>query len=254
MKKMILTAMAALLIMGASAQDTAKIVEKKAVKVEVINKNTGKEGGSEQVKIVTQTTEDGATKLDTIKLEGGGIHLEKRLNLDKLSPGQIYELEQKRIEYSKLTPDQVFQLEKERAESKNESSPEDIIIPVIAIGSPFVAAVLLVFFILWYKEKERKGRYALLEKAIDSGREIPADFFKEPKKEPVSTLQSALVLIAAGLGLVIFLSSWRDLKMFSAAGFIPMFIGIGKLIAWFIESKRAKKTDLTPPAIEEENQ
>lgn len=79
-------------------------------------------------------------------------------------------------------------------------------------------------------------------KALEMGKDLPAEFFQEKPKKQASALESALVLIAAGIGLIvlgIFLS-----EILYGVGAICILIGIAKFIAWKIESQ--KQNDSTP--------
>ena len=89
---------------------------------------------------------------------------------------------------------------------QDEPDAEDIIdslVPLFAIVSPFLIAFLIVFFYIYYRNKKVQSRYRVMEKAIESGRELPEGFFDEPEsKRPskFSTLNQGLVCTAVGIG------------------------------------------------------
>jgi|GEM_PF-825779 len=120
------------------------------------------------------------------------------------------------------------------------------IVGLAAVVSPFLAAFSIVLIVLIFNHKNKKAKYALMEKAIEAGRDIPQSFFEEEKKNKVKTpLQSALTLIGVGLGLSIMLYFLNDeTTKLAFIGAIPFFIGIGKLIAYILEKKEQEKSEL----------
>ena len=89
-----------------------------------------------------------------------------------------------------MTPSEAFQIrmkelavERDRMLFQDEPDAEDIIdslVPLFAIVSPFLIAFLIVFFYIYYRNKKVQSRYRVMEKAIESGRELPEGFFDEP--------------------------------------------------------------------------
>ncbi|MGL4293178.1 MAG: DUF6249 domain-containing protein [Bacteroidales bacterium] len=117
---------------------------------------------------------------------------------------------------------------------------EDILIPITAIVIPFLVAFLIVFFVLRFQLNRKKEKYAVVMKALEMGKDLPAEFFQEKPKKQASPLESALVLIAAGLGLVVmavFIS-----PILYGVGALCILIGIAKFIAWKIELQKQNDT------------
>lgn len=116
------------------------------------------------------------------------------------------------------------------------SGLEDVLIPVVAIVTPFLIAFLIVFFVLRYQLSQKKAKYAVVEKALEMGKELPADFFRDTRKKTKTPLESALVLVAVGLGFIVMgaLTS----SFFYGIGALCSLIGIAKFIAWKIEQPK----------------
>jgi hypothetical protein len=57
----------------------------------------------------------------------------------------------------------------------------------------------------------------------------------QPEKRPKSDLQRAFVLIGVGLGLIIFFLAMHNNVW--GVGFIPLFMGVGYLLAWKLARK-----------------
>ena len=157
-----------------------------------------------------------------------------------------------------MTPSEAFQirikeLEVERDIAFFQDDSIDSLIPLFAIVLPFLIAFLIVFFYIYYRNKKVQSRYRVMEKAIESGRELPEGFFDEPEsKRPskFSTLDQALVCMAVGIGAFIWCigGAYELDEGFGAllVGLAAIFtlIGIGKLILYRVESrKEVRDTD-----------
>lgn len=123
---------------------------------------------------------------------------------------------------------------------------EDVLIPIVAIvfvfGVPVIVLFLILFFALRYKLKLQKERYAVVEKAIECGRELPDSFFEESSsKKPLykynkKRLSTALTLIALGVG-ILFFGLVAENKYVWAFSVVPILIGLGQLLVYRIEEK-----------------
>lgn len=133
--------------------------------------------------------------------------------------------------------------ELELADLDNEKI-QTTLIPVVAIvfvfGVPAIALFLIVLLGLRYKLKMQKDRYSVVEKAIESGRELPDAFFEEPlSKKPTynkKRLSMALTLITLGVG-ILFFGLVAENKYVWAFSVIPILIGLGQLLVYKIEEK-----------------
>lgn len=116
----------------------------------------------------------------------------------------------------------------------------ETIVEVIAILGVFLLLPLMVIALVlisnYNRRKREKRKYDLMEKAIDSGKELPVDFFKE-NKPPKNHLQKGIINIAIGLGAFLFLFFVADKAVSTLAG-IPFFIGLGQIIIHFMDEKK----------------
>lgn len=147
-----------------------------------------------------------------------------------------------------LTADQRMELERMKL-SVNEKTEallamENIVIPIVGIVVPFGIALCIVFVALYYRSEERKAKFALMEKALESGREIPLDFFAEPVKKRETSLQGALTAVGAGVGMILMFLFWSGMQHYAMIGAIPCLIGVGKLIAWKLEHPKRDDADV----------
>lgn len=113
---------------------------------------------------------------------------------------------------------------------------------IFVIGIPVIVLFLVLFFALRYKLKLQKERYAVVEKAIECGRELPDSFFEESSsKKPLykynkKRLSTALTLIALGVG-ILFFGLVAENKYVWAFSVVPILIGLGQLLVYRIEEK-----------------
>ena len=113
----------------------------------------------------------------------------------------------------------------------------------IVATAPFACAVLIVFFIIRGITSRQREHNKLIEKAIECNYPLPNDFFKAPKQSK-SRLQSALVWLAWGVGIIAFcliVSEAKDTVF--AIGFIPLLVGVAKLITYFVEDRKKEDAE-----------
>lgn len=123
-------------------------------------------------------------------------------------------------------------------------SYEELLIPIFGIVFSFVTPIAIVLIIFLNKTKQEKYRNEVLKAAIEQGRELPADFFKQQEKPKENLLRTSTFFLAFGIGIGIFFylfftPTGEGLK-FASIGLIFIFIGIGQLIAYLIERKQKK--------------
>ena len=117
-------------------------------------------------------------------------------------------------------------------------SPAIVLIVFIAVVTPFACVVLIIFFIIRAITSRQREQNKLIEKAIENNYPLPSDFFT-PAQKVRSRLQSSLVWLAWGIGIfgALFILAPND--SIYAIGLIPMFVGIAKLIAYFVEDRKS---------------
>ena len=147
-------------------------------------------------------------------------------------------------EKADLTLLQMKQKHELELENLNSKKMQTALIPVVAIvfvfGVPAIVLLLIVLLTLRYRLKIQKDRCSVIEKAIESGRELPDSFFEEPSsKKPLyikKRLSTAFTLIALGVG-ILFFGLIAENKYIWAFSAIPILIGLGQLFVYKIEEK-----------------
>ena len=116
-----------------------------------------------------------------------------------------------------------------------------VLVVFSALIAPFVCALLIVFFILRGITSRQREHNKLIEKAIECNYPLPNDFFNAPKQSK-SRLQSALVWLAWGIGIISFCLIMSNDTVY-AIGLIPLLVGIAKLITYFVEDRKKEDAE-----------
>jgi len=118
---------------------------------------------------------------------------------------------------------------------------EALLIPIVAIIFGCAVPVLIIFFIFWYRHKDKQAQYRLAEKALENGKDIPEGLFKEVQ-EPSNILAKGLKNSFLGLGLGIFLWALTGEFGLGCIGFMVMFMGIGQIVIHYTQKPSDKNT------------
>jgi hypothetical protein len=113
------------------------------------------------------------------------------------------------------------------------------ILAIMVVSFTLGLPVIVTAIILYYKHRKRRQRDAVIEKFINSGKDVPAELLASWELHPDesdSRLHQGIKLIAVSLGLYLFLhfSVGTDVALIAA---IPLFLGIARLIIWKISQK-----------------
>ena len=113
------------------------------------------------------------------------------------------------------------------------------ILAIMAVTFTLGLPVIVIAIILYYKHRKRRQRDAVIEKFINSGKDIPAELLASWELHPDesdSRLHQGIKLIAVSLGLYIFLHFFVGTDV-AVIATIPLFLGIARLIIWKISQK-----------------
>ncbi len=97
---------------------------------------------------------------------------------------------------------------------------------------PFIALIGVVWVICAYRANERRQRYALVSKAIDSNYPLPPTVFERNMRSP---LRSSTYLLALGLGVIVLFICVGAWKVGLGIGCVPILIGAAKMTAYNLE-------------------
>nr|WP_321424782.1 DUF6249 domain-containing protein [uncultured Bacteroides sp.] len=114
-----------------------------------------------------------------------------------------------------------------------------LLIPIVAIIFGCAVPVLIIFFIFWYRHKDKQAQYRLAEKALENGKDIPEGLFKEAQ-EPTNIYARGVKNAFLGLGLGIFLWALTGEFGLGCIGFMVMFMGIGQIVIHYTQKPSDK--------------
>ncbi len=118
------------------------------------------------------------------------------------------------------------------------SGPEDVIVPVAFVL--FLAFVIALPMVLKARQARSRGEIARL--IVERGGSIPSELLVPPTP-PRSDLRRGILLTALGLASVFFfLAVASDEPGVATLGLIPLFLGLGYLLYWWIERRRDTAT------------
>lgn len=120
---------------------------------------------------------------------------------------------------------------------------ENVIIPIVAIVFGCGIPVLIVFFAFFFRYKNKKAKYRLVEQALASGQPLPEGIFKEMTE--VDMRSKGIKNFFTGLGLFIFLWAITGSFAIGCIGLLIMLTGVGQ---WVTALKNNNKQE---PANEE---
>ncbi len=172
-------------------------------------------------------------------------------------PAQSTETTQEGIDsatiYSQLTADQIFQLEMQKLRMKNSrsTSVEDILVPFFM----FLFSAVIVFLVLFYSAKDKRRRYALMEKAIENGQPLPELYIKRKKeKNAFHYLTNGILFTFLGTGFLVIpfatMGHWPEFPFMFVGGFFASF-GLAFLLIGLIKFRMEKKEKSEKQNIEE---
>jgi len=120
----------------------------------------------------------------------------------------------------------------------NNFSMEDVVVPVVAIISVFGLPVFILIVLMASGYRKRKQKMELVSLYLEKGQELPEHVINAfGGAEATSSLRSGLTLVGVGIGLV---AAFGDSNG-GNFGLIPLFIGVARLIYWYMEERTPKQ-------------
>lgn len=120
----------------------------------------------------------------------------------------------------------------------------EAIIAITAIVFVFGLPIIIVFFVFYFRYKNRKAKYRLAEQALASGQQLPENFFKNVEIEDIRS--KGIKNIFLGLGLFIFL--WAATTSFGLGciGLLIMFTGFGQIVIYYTQQNKKGENPIYP--------
>jgi len=110
----------------------------------------------------------------------------------------------------------------------------------------FIAGVLIVFIIMYFKAKTRAGVQKTIRLALEKGNELTPELLDRlatPKQSQSSDLRRGVIALAIGIGFALFgsiIGEQDAVRPMIGVGMFPAIIGIGYLILWKTSDREHK--------------
>ncbi len=103
---------------------------------------------------------------------------------------------------------------------------------ILIFGTPIL--VLIAVFV--YIARKRRQKMNIIQVYLDAGKDVPPELLRTFDNGG-NSFRSGLTLTFIGLG-ILFAFSAANASSVGALGLIPMFIGISKLLYWYVEERK----------------
>lgn len=122
--------------------------------------------------------------------------------------------------------------------------PEELI-PIVSIFGIFIVPTISIAVILFYQNRNKsRERLAMIEKGIDLTEVYRIEAESKKKKEKGDSLQTGLIAIGAGVGLLFgkLLSNYDviDSTGIAIGASVTLFVGVAYIVHYVINSKKKK--------------
>lgn len=101
--------------------------------------------------------------------------------------------------------------------------------------------IIVIFLIFYFRNKNRKRKYLLLQQALANGQPLPKEAFKEITVPDNRT--KGFKNIGLGIGLFIFIWALTDEFGLACVGLLIMFIGFGQLAIYYTRPDKNQRTE-----------
>lgn len=129
-------------------------------------------------------------------------------------------------------------------------------IAITAIVFIFGLPLVIVFIIFFFRYKNRKAKYRLVEQALASGQPLPENLFTEAESADIRS--QGIKNVFVGIGLFIFLWAITGEFGLGCIGLLIMFTGFGQLVIFYTQqnknSKNNIKTDTSETGLSEKHE
>lgn len=119
---------------------------------------------------------------------------------------------------------------------------------LVATIIPFVFVIAVVWMLLYYKNKNLMAKYRVIELSINRSEKLPEVFYTGAKATNMALnrrrLFNGMIWVGFGLTAMAFFST-VEVKAMVAVSLLPIFIGVAKIVCYFIEQKSIKNQDNT---------
>jgi len=169
------------------------------------------------------------------------FEMAKRAIKDSVSEDFAKDIE---VEIDGLTEDEKAEIvsaleHKFRFNSDGDSIPAGAIaIALPAIILLFGMPIFIVLLVLWFGHKKRRQKLEIINTYLDANQEVPDQVLNAFDPEHgANSLRKGILLTGVGLGIVFAFGVFGESEI-GGLGFIPLFMGVARLVYWYIEERK----------------
>jgi len=112
---------------------------------------------------------------------------------------------------------------------------EEVVVAIVAIVFVFGMPIFILLLVFIFGFIKRRQKLNVMKAYLDSGKDVPDQVIAEFSGEEVNNFRSGIKLIAIGLGIIVAFTI-NDSNA-AGFGFIPLFIGVARLVYWKFDKK-----------------
>jgi len=112
---------------------------------------------------------------------------------------------------------------------------EEVVVAIVAIVFVFGMPIFILLLVFIFGFIKRRQKLNVMKAYLDSGKDVPDQVIAEFLGEEVNNFRSGIKLIAIGLGIIVAFAI-NDSNA-AGFGFIPLFIGVARLVYWKFDKK-----------------
>lgn len=116
-----------------------------------------------------------------------------------------------------------------------------VIIVISSLIAVFGFPIFIIFIVFYFRYKNRKAKYKLVEQALAIGQPLPENFQSESRQD--DTRSKGIKNTFMGIGLFIFLWAITNSFGIGCIGLLVMFTGIGQWVLAINNDKRENKNN-----------
>lgn len=140
--------------------------------------------------------------------------------------------------------DSLFPIDRNDIRHWGESMETLATITILGVFVLFITPVVLILLIFYFRNKNRKRRFLLMQQALASGQPLPKEVFKEVTVPDNRT--KGIKNMALGVGLFIFLWMLLDELSIACIGLLIFCIGAGQLLIYYTTPGRKDSYEQPP--------
>lgn len=118
---------------------------------------------------------------------------------------------------------------------------KNVMLPIVIVSVAILAPVAVVWIVMWFRQQRQDRLFETVRHFADKGLPVPRELIEPPPAaaRSGSALSQALTLVGAGAGISLMFMT-MEYPALVGIGALPACIGLGQLVALWVERQRGK--------------